>query len=234
MKSCALFDIDGTLLRGFIIQSFPRYLADRCIIESRYSDEIDSIMGRYNANLISYREAASAIPQLIAESIRGRGEEEVRRHARDFMGEHIPRALLSYAGDLIDSVKGRVELAVALSGSPIEAVRALHGLGFDFECGTSFEIINGVYTGKVEANLILGEVKAEHAVKIAENHGVDLRRTVAFGDSDQDAQTLELVGLPIALNPNLAMMEICEERGWRWYNEETIDVEEIVDLVKQL
>jgi len=234
MKSCAFFDIDGTLLNGFIIQSFPRYLADNGIIESRYSDKIDKIVGRYDANLISYREAALTIPQLVAISIRGRGEKEIRQQAKEFMKEYVPHTILGFAEDLINEVKGRVDLNIALSGSPIEAVKELHGLGFDFEYGTLFEVENSMYTGKIEANLILGEVKAEHVMKIVESHDVDLERTVAFGDSDQDVRTLELVGLPIALNPSEAMKEICMMRGWRLYNKETMDVEEIIDLIKQL
>lgn len=234
MKSCAFFDIDGTLLNGFIIQSFPRYLADNGIIESRYSEKIDNIVGKYNANLISYREAALTIPQLVAISIKGWGEEEIRQQAREFMKEHVPRTILGYAEALIDDVKACVDLTIALSGSPIEAVKELHRLGFDFEYGTLFEVENSMYTGKVEANLILGEVKAEHAVKIAESHDVDLERAVAFGDSDQDVRTLELVGLPIALNPSQAMKEICMMKGWRWFNKKTMDVEEIIDLIKQL
>jgi len=234
MKSCAFFDIDGTLLNGFIIQSFPQYLADNGIIESRYSEKIDNIVGKYNANLISYREAALTIPQLVAISIRGWREEEILQQAREFMKEHIPHTILGYTEALIDDVKECVDLTIALSGSPIEAVKELHGLGFDFEYGTLFEVENSKYTGKVEANLILGEVKAEHAVKIVGSHDIDLERTVAFGDSDQDVRTLELVGLPIALNPSQAMKEICMMRGWRWYNEEKMDVEEIIDLIKQL
>lgn len=35
-RSCAFFDIDGTLIEGFIIQIFPRYLADVGFIKAAY------------------------------------------------------------------------------------------------------------------------------------------------------------------------------------------------------
>ena len=37
-SKCAYFDIDGTLLECFIIQSFPHYLANKGFIESTYPD----------------------------------------------------------------------------------------------------------------------------------------------------------------------------------------------------
>ena len=65
-------------------------------------------------------------------------------------------------------------------------------------------------------------------------HGIDLSRTAAFGDSDQDAQALQATALPLALNPSGAMREICEAQGWRIYTTETIDIPEIAGLVATL
>lgn len=59
-------------------------------------------------------------------------------------------------------------------------------------------------------------------------------RSVAFGDSDQDAETLGLVGLPIALNPSPSMRGICEKRGWLWYTEESINIQRIVELAGEI
>ena len=38
--NCAFFDVDGTLLEGFMIQSPLRFLADKGIVGSRYTEII--------------------------------------------------------------------------------------------------------------------------------------------------------------------------------------------------
>ena len=234
MLSCALFDIDGTLLRGFIIRSFHEYLAEHWVVDGRYSGEITGISDRNIRGELSYRETAERIPALFAESLRGVEVDLVESHAEAFMMNHVPKALLWYSRALVDAMRVTVDRVIALSGSPIEPIRRLHGLGFHSEYGTVFEKEKGVYTGRVESNLILGEVKAEAARRIAMKHDMNLGRSVAFGDYEQDAETLGLVGLPIALNPSSRMRSICEEKGWLWYTEETINVQRTVELTRQL
>lgn len=234
MLSCALFDIDGTLLRGFIIRSFHEYLAEHRVVDGRYTGEITDISDRNVRGELSYRETAERVPALFAESLRGVEVELIESHAEAFMRSHVSKTLFWYSQMLVDAMRATVDMVIALSGSPIEPIRCLHGLGFHSEYGTVFEKEEGVYTGRVESNLILGEVKEEAARRIAVEHGVDLSRSVAFGDSDQDAATLGLVGLPIALNPSPRMKSICGERGWLWYTEETINIRRIVELASQL
>jgi HAD superfamily hydrolase (TIGR01490 family) len=234
MLSCALFDIDGTLLRGFIIRSFHEYLAEHGVVDGRYTDEVIDISDQNIRGELTYRETAERVPTIFAESLRGLEVELVESHAEAFMMNHVPEALLWYSRALIAVMKVTVDRVIALSGSPIEPIRRLHGLGFHSEYGTVFEKERGVYTGRVESNLILGEVKAEAARRLAVEHDVDLGRSVAFGDSDQDAEMLGLVKLPIALNPSPRMRSICEERGWLWYTDETINIQRIADLIRRL
>lgn len=234
MRSCALFDVDGTLLRGFIIQSFPRYLADQGVISKGFSDRIDEVVRNYSRGASDYRHAAETVPAIYAEAIRGVEEAAVRRHAEDYMRGHVPASTHPYARELVRAVRGKVDLVIALSGSPTEPIQCVKALGFHHAYGSVFEARDGVYTGKINWNLILGERKAEYAGIIAERHGFSLRRTAGFGDSDQDAQTLQATGLPIALNPSDAMREICVARGWRMYTSEAVNVPEIVELVSGL
>jgi len=234
MRSCAVFDVDGTLLRGFIVQSFPRYLADQGVISKGFSDRIDEVVRSYSRGAADYRHAAETVPAIYAEAIRGVEEATVTGHAEDYMRGHVPVSIHPYARDLVRAVRGKVDLVIALSGSPTEPIQYVKPLGFHHAYGSVFEARDGVYTGKIDWNLILGERKAEYAGIIAEKHGFSLRRTAGFGDSDQDAQTLQATGLPIALNPSDAMREICRARGWRMYTTETINIPEIVGLVSGL
>lgn len=233
-RRCAFFDIDGTLVEGFIIQSFPRFLADKGFIKTVYPNKIDKILADYHSGKATYREAAEAVPSFYASALKGRRTNDVKTWARRFMKVYLPKHIFSYSRQLIYHVRDLVDVTIAISGSPLEAVEEIRDLGFDSVHGSLFEEKNGVYTGRVIANLILGEEKAEFARKICETLDVDLSRTVAFGDTDQDEPLLGMVGFPIAINPNKRLKEICTSRGWRSLEEKDLnDLNKVTRWLKQ-
>ena len=106
---------------------------------------------------------------------------------------------------------------------PMKWLKKLEPLGFDRVYGSIFEEKCSIFTGRIVANLILGEVKAEYTRNICEELDVDLSRSVAFGDTDQDVPLMRLVGSPIAINPNARLKEICALKGWKLLESEDLD-----------
>jgi HAD superfamily hydrolase (TIGR01490 family) len=232
-QSCAFFDIDGTLLEGFIIQNFPRYLADRGYIESTNPDKIDSIVEDYHSGKAPYRFAAENVPSLYALALKGIEINTVKSWAREFMASYLPAQILPYSKSLVKQVALLVDITIAVSGSPQEVVNELQTLGFDKVYGSLFKLNSGVYTSKVEANLILGEVKGDRIYNIADEYNIDLAKSIAFGDTDQDEPMLNIVKIPIALHPNSALKEICKSQGWKWFDDEDLyDVNQCIDWIK--
>lgn len=215
-RSAAFFDVDGTLLRGFIIRAFPIYLAERGLFPRAAAEELDRVIESYERGQIAYREIAEGVPELIASGLKGCAVAEVEAQARDFMEGYVLTHEYGYARPLVRWVKNRVDLNLAISGSPIEPTRELAPFGFHELYGTVFEQESGVYTGRVGLNLILSESKAQLIGRLIRIHRIDPARSYAFGDTDQDSPMLEAVGFPLALNPNKALRGVCAERGWPW------------------
>jgi len=80
--------------------------------------------------------------------------------------------------------------------------------------GTVTEIADGVYTGELAAPFCYGEGKAEAIIAVAEAEGYDLARSYAYTDSADDLPMLEVVGHPVAVNPDRALEAIAYHRGW--------------------
>lgn len=233
-KNCAFFDVDGTLFSGYIIQNFPRYLADNGHIETEYSIKIDKIIMNYESKKIEYREAAESVAILYALALKGKHNKEIKQWAKDFMQFYIPAKILPYSKQLILQIKNLFDVTIAISGSPIEPIIELKILGFDKLFGSLIELKNGVYTGKVITNLILGEEKAKTVKKISKELSIDLYRSIAFGDTDQDVFLLNMVGLPIALNPNKKLRTICNSKDWLILEKEELqDLTKITQLIKK-
>jgi putative phosphoserine phosphatase/1-acylglycerol-3-phosphate O-acyltransferase len=64
-----------------------------------------------------------------------------------------------------------------------------------------------------------GLAKARAVWRYAEDHGVDLSRSYAYGDQNADLPMLDTVGHPVAVNPSARLARIARENGWetvRW------------------
>jgi phosphoserine phosphatase len=72
---------------------------------------------------------------------------------------------------------------------------------------------DGVYTGRtLQARHGVG--KAEAVRELAEREGLALASSTAYSDSHSDLPFLEVVGNPVAVNPDRALRRIAAERDW--------------------
>ena len=81
------------------------------------------------------------------------------------------------------------------------------------------EVSAGRFTGKLESGPLGGSAKAEAAEAWAKQSGIDLSESYAYADDMSDLPLLELVGHPIAVNPERRLEKLAHTRGWpvrRW------------------
>ncbi len=115
---------------------------------------------------------------------------------------------------LVEEHRSRGEPVFVVSATLYEIVARLAGeLGFDGAIATTAEIVDGVYTGR-SSRPIHGEAKAVAVRELAAARGFDLRASTAYSDSASDLPFLELVGHPVAVNPDRKLRRAAQERGW--------------------
>jgi HAD superfamily hydrolase (TIGR01490 family) len=86
-------------------------------------------------------------------------------------------------------------------------------LGFDGALGTICEVEDGAYTGRSIRSLH-GENKAAAVRELAEAAEIDLAASTAYSDSHTDLPFLEVVGNPVAVNPDRELRRVAAARGW--------------------
>jgi hypothetical protein len=59
-----------------------------------------------------------------------------------------------------------------------------------------------------------GPFKAEAIRELADAEGIDLSASYAYSDSYTDAPMLEVVGHPVAVNPDRVLLKLAREREW--------------------
>jgi len=109
--------------------------------------------------------------------------------------------------------KGHAVWLMTASPQPLAEVIArdlqLHGA-----IGTTLEERDGKFTGEIVGELLHGPLKAEAAKRHAEAMGVNLADCYAYSDSVADIPLLELVGNPVAVNPDSGLLSHATAIGW--------------------
>jgi HAD superfamily hydrolase (TIGR01490 family) len=213
VTSAAFFDLDRTLLRRSSTLALAGSFRERGVI------------GRTQL-------AKAAFWQLLF-AARGASVEAVRHAAEDGMlllkGFPVAELRDMVAGAMEPVLKplvyaeplalathhsDRGERTYIVSAALQEIVDALATeLGFDGAIGSTCEIVDGVYTGK-SVRAAHGEGKAAATRELAVAEGIDLAASTAYSDSHTDIPFLEVVGHPVAVNPDKELRRVAGERAW--------------------
>ncbi len=86
---------------------------------------------------------------------------------------------------------------------------------FDLLLCTDLEMgENGRPTGRPVEPICVGRNKVIYARKAAEELNIDLNKSFAYTDHHSDLPLLELVGNPVAVNPNFVLKRIAQKKRW--------------------
>jgi len=142
------------------------------------------------------RDRRLPLPRFFAEAV-----ERVAWHARQ--------------GHALVIVSGTLELLAKQAARELQGELATRGLRAKFHvCATRLEQVDGMWTGKIVGEAMVGEAKASAAKKLARERGWDLSQCYAYGDSKNDLALLACVGKPSPVNPTPGLASLAEERGW--------------------
>jgi len=214
----SFFDIDGTLVKGFMISEFPKQLSERGVFDKKLFLEMENWINGYKEGKITYRKMALEVPIVYSKGMKDLEERDIKNEARKFVKVYLERIIQPYTRDLVKLMK-RYGMTVGISGSPIEVVSLVGKVfNFDLTYGSELEIKNGVYTGKMKKNMIIKETKDVVLKKIIRQNKIDLNKSFGFGDTEQDMSILSKVKYPIALNPNKNLLKIVKRRRWMFFS----------------
>lgn len=136
------------------------------------------------------------------------------------LADHIIPALVadvrSESQTLLDMHREAGRDRYVVSASPREIVQEL-ATALDLEGVIATEAArddDDRYTGELAAPFVYGPAKADAVRKLAAERGYDLRLCYAYSDSSSDLPMLELVGHPVAVNPDRTLQRIARTRGW--------------------
>ena len=209
----AVFDVDGTLFRRGLLPALTRRLVDEGVFSERVREELSRDYYAWVERRGSYETYDKLVFELFLRELEGVSVAELRRYAIVEVEAH-GRRLHIYTRDMARRLKEAGYHLIAISGSPQEILDLfLKPLLFDRSWGTVLaQDDRGRYTGEMLHN----PFRNKRAVleRFMHDAGVGLDGSVGMGDTLSDVGFLEMVGTPIAFNPNRSLFEVARRSSW--------------------
>jgi phosphoserine phosphatase len=187
-KPLALFDVDGVLVKPFVIEHFPRYIVQHGLTGFGENSlrEMESIKTEYERSRLSYKEFASQLINAYARGVAGQSIADLAQLAQEFW-KHSGDIVYPYTSELIGLVKPHFTM-IAISGSPTMALNPiLSEWGFGLIFATEIESTPaGSYSEKIVANRAMDEGKNNTIELLRKHMASELwEKSIAFGDHPQ-------------------------------------------------
>jgi HAD superfamily hydrolase (TIGR01490 family) len=210
----AVFDVDGTLVETNIVEYFfwmrlraqpledwPSFMAQMLreapswiYLERRSRAEFQRSFYREYDGLdydVMKRLGREALNAVTLRRVYPEGMRRIREHKR--------------AGHRVLLLTGALDVVV----EPLAEL-----LDVEVDCAHLL-VKDGRLTGDLQAPPPAGEARGTLLEEYAARNGVVLADSFAYADSLSDLGMLELVGTPVAVNPDARLSQVAGQRGWR-------------------
>ena len=214
-EAAAFFDVDNTLIQGSSLILLAQGLfKKRFITLSELAPALRKqiryrISGSENADDIAEgREQALAI-------VKGKSVEELKQACREIVDNRMLQKSYADTIELASMHLAAGQQVWLVSATPVQIGQALaETLGFTGALGTVAEEEDGKFTGRLVGDILHGPGKKHAVAALAALQQLDLSKCTAYSDSVNDLPMLNMVGSPVAVNPDRALRKHAKAQGW--------------------
>jgi HAD superfamily hydrolase (TIGR01490 family) len=210
----AVFDVDGTLVETNVVEYF---LWMR--LRAQPLEEWPAFMARMLRQaprwLYLERRSRADFQRSFYREYDGLDPEVMRRLGREALDAVTLRRIYPEGMRRIREHKRAGHRVLLLTGALDVVVEPLAELlGVEVDCAHLL-VRDGRLSGDLESPPPAGEARGALLEEYASRNGVVLSDSFAYADSLSDLPMLELVGTPVAVNPDARLSQVAGQRGWR-------------------
>ena len=207
----ALFDFDGTIIAGFSATALLQEKLKRRQMSVEEVIETANVITQYSLGGIGF----SGLMLAGAKFMKGVSEDSFTQFGEELYQKHIARKIYPETRALIRAhqAKGHT-VAIISSATVYQIAPTARDLDIEHVLCSQYEVEQGEFTGNIVRPLCFGEGKVIAAQSLADSHGIDLKQSFFYTDSDDDLELLERVGKQRVLNPNSKLKALAKKRDW--------------------
>ena len=207
----AFFDMDKTLIAENSGSLFMRYRYQRGEIGGV---DILKGLGAYLQYKLGVLDIRNWTKNMMVQ-FRGQKEAELEAEASVWFEEMVAPTIYPEAAELVRAHQAQGHIVAIVSGATKFVVRPLtRRLGIEHMLYTRLEVEDGVFTGRVIEPICFEEGKIYWLQQFIEEQGVDLAKSWFYTDSITDRSLMDIVGHPVAVNPDPLLYRTAVKRRW--------------------
>ncbi|MDP5105741.1 MAG: HAD-IB family hydrolase [Polaribacter sp.] len=207
----AFFDLDRTLINDF---SAKQFLKTRLLSGKSTAKELLSQFATVLVYAAGNRDF-EMLTKISALGVKGIKEKQFIDLGEEVYQDHLANTIYPEAINLIASHMEKGHQVVIISAATRYQITPIaNELGIkDIFC-TEMEVRKGKFTGVI-TEMCWQEGKARAGRSFAKTNNIDLSKSFFYTDSIDDYPLLEIVGKPIATNPDHKLAQLAFENDWK-------------------
>ena len=206
----AYFDLDRTLINDFSVKRFvqTRLLSGDTTATEYISQFMTAMFFGFGNRDFEFLSKISAL------GLRGLPEQVFEELGQYVFEEFLVGTIYPEARELVKHHIEKGHRVVIISAATVYQINPIaRELGIEEVYGTRMEVQNGKFTGRI-AEICWGEGKARAARTFAKQNDIDLAKSYFYSDSFEDYPLFQLVGKPVATNPDNTLSQVAFENDW--------------------
>lgn len=209
----AAFDLDGTVLRTNVIETYLRARLPEMSAPQKVA-EVAAVLGRLPGYLGADRRDRSAFLRSMYRRYAGVDVEALQHTVDTKMTGFIRNRISPEAIERIKAHREAGHTTILLTGVIRQLTSPIADL-FDVVVAAELGVDeNGLATGFLTGPPMVGESRAAWLRHYADLHQIDLSKSYAYADSHVDLPMLTEVGNPVAVGPDVGLTRAAKQRGW--------------------
>lgn len=213
----AIFDFDGTIYSNETYQLLMEHLKEHPVYSTRYKHFMRLVLPPYIGNKMKVypkQRMKNRSMKVYLEALKGLSIteldeyfEEVAEKMHADLNQEVVAKLYEHAEDgihiMIVSGAYTPLLHIVTKEMPVDAI-----------IGTDIPVNRNILNTRVSLNHVQGTHKNDQIEAALAGQDIDWENSYAYADSLSDLTVLELVGNPVAVNPESKLQAIAKKREW--------------------
>lgn len=219
----AVFDLEGTVLHANLVQQYL-WLRDAEQDITALPREVTKILALLPRYLAAERRDRSEFIRSFLRLHKGMRVDELERYIQGPVGRKLRQHLLADALERVAEHRAVGHHTVLVTGG-VDILADVAAPHFDEVVASGLHAVDGVLTGYLASPPVVGEARAAWLKSYAESRGFDLGASYGYGDSQADTSWLQLLGHPVAVNPDQRLFAVARARHWEiavWKQSEAV------------
>ncbi|MEZ5139139.1 MAG: HAD-IB family hydrolase [Acidimicrobiales bacterium] len=212
-RQLAAFDLENTLIASNVVTSYA-WLASRRLDRDDKARLTAKLLREAPGLLRMDRADRSDFLRSFYRRYEGAPVEQLREDSGEMLSQLILTKSFPAAIRRVREHRALGHRTVLITGALDFVVEPLRPLFDDIVSASLAVDERGRYLGQMVDVPPTGESRASALFDYAARHDLDLAEAVAYADSSNDLPMLEVVGFPVAVNPETRLASIARKRGW--------------------